>query len=175
VNAAKKLVADAGASGKSVVIKTYADDPYPALATILQDALTSIGFKVTVQQMERSAFIDEVTTKGDFEIGICRWAAGTTDMDEIWYGSLDTDSIGASGNWSWYSNPELDKILEAAGGETDVAARKDLYKKAIDIFNQDVPQIPLYYPNGSRAYSKNLKIADGLVQYNRMYDYSYAK
>jgi peptide/nickel transport system substrate-binding protein len=175
IEAAKKLVEDAGATGKSVVIKTYADDPYPALATILQDALTSIGLSVTVQQMERSALIDEVMTKGDFEIGICRWAAGTTDMDEIWYGSLDTDSKGASGNWSWYSNPDLDSILKAAGGETDAEARKDMYKQAIEIFSQDVPQIPLYYPNGSRAYSKNLKIEDGLVQYNRMYDYSYVE
>ncbi len=175
MEAAEKLVEAAGAAGKSVTIKTYADDPYPTLATILQDALTSIGFNVTVQQMERSAFIDEVTTKGDYEIGICRWAAGTTDMDEIWYGSLDTDSIGAPGNWSWYSNPDLDSILEAAGSETDAEARKALYKQAIEIFNRDVPQIPLYYPNGSRAYSKDLKIADGLVQYNRMYDYSYAE
>lgn len=174
LDAAKKLVDDAGIAGATVVIKTYATDPYPALATVLQNALSSIGFNATVSQMERSSFIDEVLTNGDFEIGICRWAAGTTDMDEIWYGSLDTDSIGSAGNWSWYSNPEMDKILESAGGEADAEARKDLYKQAVAIFNEDVPQIPLYYPNGSRAYNKMLTIEDGLVQYNRMFDYSYA-
>lgn len=173
--AAKKIIEDKGLTGESVTIKTYADDPYPALATILQDALKSLGFNATVQQMERSAFIDEVLNKGDYDIGICRWAAGTKDMDEIWYGSLDTDSIGPSGNWSWYSNEEMDALLEQAGAETDVDVRKDLYKQAIDIFVEDVPQIPLYYPNGSRAYNKGLTVEEGLAEYNKICDYSYAE
>lgn len=171
---AKELIDEAGVSGQSVVIKTYSDDPYPALATVLQSALESIGLKASVSQMERSAMIDEVLYKGDYEIAICRWAAGTTDMDELWFGSLATDSIGPSGNWSFYSNPDLDEILKEAGSTSDEDARKELYTKAIKIFDEDVPQIPLYYPNGSRAYNKGLKIEDGLVQYNRIYDYSIA-
>ena len=173
--AAAAIIEEKGLTGTTVTIKTYADDPYPALATILQDALSTIGFDAEVLQMERSALIDEVMEKGDYEIGIVRWAAGTTDMDEIWYGSLDTDSIGSSGNWSWYSNADLDTILEEAGSETDSDARKALYEEAIAIFLEDVPQIPLYYPNGSRAYNAGLTIADGLVEYNKFFDYSYAE
>lgn len=170
---AKQLVKDVGMEGKTITIKTYATDPYPKLATVLQDALTKIGLKVAVQQMERSAFIAEVTTKGQFEIGICRWAAGTKDMDEIMYGSLATASIGSAGNWSWYSNPAMDDLLTKAEAQTDPTARKQLYADAIKIYDKDIPQIPLYYPNGSRAYSKDLVIDKGNVEYDRFFDYKW--
>lgn len=171
---AKQLVKEAGMEGKTITIKTYVTDPYPKLATILQDALTKIGLKAEVLQMERGAFIDEVVTKGNYEIGICRWAAGTKDMDEIMFGSLHTASIGAAGNWSWYSNPVMDELLIKAEAETDTEARKQLYADAIKIYTTDVPQIPLYYPNGSRAYSKDLVIDKGNVEYDRFIDYQWS-
>lgn len=170
---AKQLVKEAGMEGKTVTIKTYASDPYPKLATVLQDALSKIGLKAQVQQMERTAFIDEALTKGQYEIGICRWAAGTKDMDEVMYGSLATASIGSAGNWSWYSNPAMDDLLMKAEAKTDPEARKQLYADAIKIYDKDVPQIPLYYPNGSRAYSKDLVIDKGNVEYDRFYDYKW--
>ncbi|MEL7563416.1 MAG: ABC transporter substrate-binding protein [Dehalobacterium sp.] len=171
---AKQLVKEAGMEGQAVTIKTYATEPYPKLATVLQDTLNQIGMKAEVLQMERSAFIDEALTKGEFEIGICRWAAGTKDMDEIMFGSLATASIGAAGNWSWYSNPQVDELLTKAAGETDPEARKGLYGEAIKIYTQDVPQIPLFYPDSSRAYSKNLVIEEGNAEFDRFYDYAWS-
>lgn len=170
---AKQLVKEAGMEGEKVTIKTYATDPYPKLATILQDALTKIGLNVDVLQMERGAFIDEALAKGEYEIGICRWAAGTKDMDEIMFGSLATASIGSAGNWSWYSNSEVDELLVKAAGETDETIRKQLYADVIKIYTEEVPQIPLYYPNGSRAYTKDLVIEKGNAEYDRFFDYAW--
>ena len=172
---AKQLVKDAGMEGKSITIKTYSSDPYTKLATILQDTLIKIGLKADVQQMERSAFLDEVTSKGIYDIAICRWAAGTKDMDELWYGSFNTASIGPAGNWSLYSNPAMDKLLEDARAQNDPEARKKIYTEAIKIFDRDVPIVPLYYPNGSRAYSKDLVIDKGNVEYDRLFSYSWVK
>ncbi|MDR1137712.1 MAG: ABC transporter substrate-binding protein, partial [Synergistaceae bacterium] len=114
IEKARQLVKEAGNEGASVVIKTYSTDPYPKLATIMQSALTEAGLDVKVLLMERSAFIDEVLGKGDFDIQVCRWAAAGKDIDEIMNGSLNTVSIGAPGNWSFYSNPEMDKLLNGA-------------------------------------------------------------
>lgn len=171
---AKQLVKEAGMEGKAVTIKTYATDPYPKLATVLQDALSKIGLKAEVLQMERAAFIEEVTTKGNYEIAICRWAAGTKDMDEIMYGSLATASIGSAGNWSWYSNPAVDDLVAKAQAETDPEARKQLYAEVIKIYKEDVPQVPLYYPNGSRAYAKDLVIEKGNAEYDRFFNYAWS-
>ncbi|MDR1510489.1 MAG: ABC transporter substrate-binding protein [Synergistaceae bacterium] len=174
IEKARQLIKEAGNEGKSVVVKTYSTDPYPKLATIMQSALTEAGLDVKVLLMERSAFIDEVLGKGDFDIQVCRWAAAGKDIDEIMNGSLNTVSIGAPGNWSFYSNPEMDKLLNSAVAETDPEKRKSLYAEAIKIYTEDVPAIPLYYPNGSRAYSKAVKIEDSMVEYNKFYDYSWA-
>jgi peptide/nickel transport system substrate-binding protein len=174
IEKARQLVKEAGSEGKSVVIKTYSTDPYPKLATVMQSALTEAGLDVKVLLMERSAFIDEVLGKGDFDIQVCRWAAAGKDIDEIMNGSLNTASIGAPGNWSFYSNPEMDKLLNSAVAETDPEKRKALYAEAIKIYTEDVPAIPLYYPSGSRAYSKTVKIEDSMVEYNKFNDYSWA-
>ena len=173
LEAAKALVKEAGYEGASVNIKTYATNPYPALATVMQDALTAIGLDAKITQMERSALIDEVMNKADFEICIVRWAASTEDMDEIIFNSLHTSAIGPSGNWSFYSNPDLDVLIEAAASETNPAVREGIYKDIIQVFVDEVIYIPLYYPNGSRAYSNSLRIDDGNVRYDKFYYYSW--
>ncbi|MDR1471452.1 MAG: ABC transporter substrate-binding protein [Synergistaceae bacterium] len=172
---AKKLVEEAGMAGKSVLIKTYATDPYPKLATILQQSLTQAGLAAEVRQMERSAFIDEVLGKGDFEIQICRWAAAGKDIDEILAGSLHTDSIGAPGNWSFYSSKEMDSLLDAAAAETDPGKRREIYTNVVKLYVKDIPAIPFYYPNGSRAYSDAVKAKDSMVEYNKFYDYAWVE
>lgn len=175
VEKSKALIEEAGMAGKSVVIKTYATDPYPKLATMIQSALAEAGLKAEVQQMERSAFIDSVLGKGDFEINVCRWAAAGKDIDEILSGSLHTESIGAPGNWSFYSSPEMDKLLDAGAAETDPEKRREIYADVIKLYVKDVPAVSLYYPNGSRAYSDKVAIEDTLVEYNRFYYYAWVQ
>ncbi len=171
---AKKLVEEAGHAGEEVVIKTYSTDPYPALATVLQNSLSQIGLNARVEQIERATFIDTVLGKGDFDIQICRWAAATEDMDEIIYGSLHTDSIGSPGNWSFYQpTPEMDKLITDAAGEVDPAARKDLYKQVIENYINDMVYVSIYYPTSSRAYSSALQITDGLQKYDYFANYSW--
>ncbi len=171
---AQRLVTEAGYAGAEVVIKTYSTDPYPALATVLQNALNQIGLKSSVEQIERAAFIDSVLGQGDFDIQICRWAAATEDMDEIIYGSLHTDSIGSPGNWSFYqASPELDQLITDAAGETDEAARKEMYQQIIETYIQDMVYVSIYYPTSSRAYSSALQITDGLQKYDYFANYSW--
>lgn len=174
IEEAKKLVEAAGNAGKEVVIKTYSTDPYPALATVLQNALTQIGMNAKVEQIERGTFIESVLGKGDFEIQVCRWAAVTDDMDELIYGSLHTDSIGSPGNWSFYQpSAEMDQAIVDAAGETDEAARKALYKQVVETFIDDMVYVPIYYPTSSRAYSNALQIKDGLQKYDYFANYSW--
>jgi peptide/nickel transport system substrate-binding protein len=175
IEKAKQLVIDAGMKGKSVTIKTYATDPYPKLATLLQSSLTAAGLKTDVQQMERSAFMDQVLGKGDFEIQVCRWAAAGKDIDEILAGSLHTDSIGPPGNWGFYSSKEMDALLDSAAAETDPAKRRAIYTDVIKLYAKDLPGAPLYYPNGSRAFADIVTVDPNLAEYNKFYDYSWVK
>lgn len=169
---AKELIEQAGVKGKSVEIKTYSTSPYPELATVLQDALTQIGLNATVAQEERAAFIDQVLDNGDFDIQICRWAAATEDMDEIIYGSLHSDSVGAPGNWSFYSSSQLDSLITEASGESNPSKRENLYQTIVNLFVEDCIFIPLFYPTSSRAYQADFSIKDGLQKYDLFAYYS---
>lgn len=172
IEKAKQLVKEAGMEGKTITIKTYTDN-YLKLATVLQADLNSIGLKAEVVQVEMNTFFDQVWDKGEYEICITGWISGGMDMDEVMSGNLLTSNIGIIGNICRYSNPTMDELLMKARIETDSEARKLLYADAIELYTKDVPEIPLYFTNGSRAYIKDLVIDKGNVQFDKIYNYNW--
>ena len=114
-----------------------------------------MGLNVEVLQMERNAFINDVLGEGQFEIGICGFSSSVADMDCM-YLHLHSSCIGLTGNWSRYSSPEMDKILEDARAETDAEARKELYRQAMDLYREEVCELPFYYATDARAFTKDV-------------------
>lgn len=152
---ARELIQEAGLEGASVTIKTYSTGSYPKLATSMQQDLSNVGLNVEVLQMERNAFINDVLGEGQFEIGICGFSSSVADMDCM-YLHLHSSCIGLTGNWSRYSSPEMDKILEDARAETDAEARKELYRQAMDLYREEVCELPFYYATDARAFTKDV-------------------
>jgi ABC-type oligopeptide transport system substrate-binding subunit len=63
---------------------------------------------------------------------------------------------GASSNYTFYSNPEFDGLLdEAAAAETNEESL-ELYQQAEDILLDDMPAIPVMFSNTTAAYSENV-------------------
>jgi peptide/nickel transport system substrate-binding protein len=166
---AARIIKDAGLAGKSVTIKTMDTDPWPKLATALQEDLGKMGFDAKVEILDNSAYSQEVWQKGNYEIAISRYWSGTKDMSEL----MNLIETGNSMNFSHYSNPAVDPILIEAVSTDDEGKRAEAYERAIKLFTPDVPLIPLFYTNGSRAYSAELEIHPGNVQYDRIYYYSW--
>jgi peptide/nickel transport system substrate-binding protein len=166
---AARIIKDAGIAGKSVTIKTMDTDPWPKLATALQEDLGKMGFEAKVEILDNSAYSQEVWQKGNYEIAISRYWSGTKDMSEL----MNLVETGNSMNFSHYSNPDVDPILIEAVSTNDGDKRAEAYERAIKLFTPDVPLIPLFYTNGSRAYSADLEIKPGNVQYDRIYHYSW--
>ncbi len=171
---ARELVKAAGKEGASVTIKTYATGAYPKLATSLQQDLEAIGLNVDVLQMERNAFINDVLGETQYEIAICGFGSSVADMDCM-FTHLHTSNFGLAGNWSHYANPKMDSLLEAARGETDATKRKDLYKQAMDLYREEVPEIPFYYLTDSRAYTKDIATDFNNLMIDCMWNFHWAK
>ena len=76
-------------------------------------------------------------------------------------------------NWTWYVSNVMEEVLPKAAGEQDPEARKALYEIAIQDFVDNVPLIPLYAPVGNRAFTKDLVIDPGNVQYEMFSWYSW--
>ena len=58
---------------------------------------------------------------------------------------------------SFYTNPEVDKLLETGRTSTDQEERKAAYMKAQEIVWEEVPCIFLQCPEDLYAYNANLK------------------
>ncbi|MDR1020040.1 MAG: ABC transporter substrate-binding protein [Synergistaceae bacterium] len=166
---AAKTVKDLGLQGKPITIKTMDTDPWPKLATALQDDLNKIGFDAKVEILDNSTYSQEVWQKGDYDIAISRYWSATKDMSEL----MNLLATGHSMNFSHYSNKGLDPLLVSAVAVSDTAERAKIYEKAVRLFTNDFPLIPLFYTNGSRAYSSGLSIDEGNVQYDHIYYYSW--
>jgi peptide/nickel transport system substrate-binding protein len=143
VEKARALVKEAGMEGASVVIKSYNTDPYATVGTYLQGALSEIGLNATVEPMERATFLSQLNNEM-CEIFPLGWVSNSYDIEETLGALLHSANLGTAGNYSFYVNPELDAMIEAARGTTDVEARKALYVKVIDIMMEDVPFVPVY-------------------------------
>lgn len=168
----KQLVKDAGMEGKSVTIKTRSSGAFPKLATALQDELSKIGLQVDVLLMETNAFLEDVTRNGKFDIAITRYGSTTRDVDEIMVAQLYSESVRAYNN-SRYVNSVMDELLMKARSEMDTDTRKNIYADAIKLYTDDAVQIPLYYVNGSRAFTKDLTVEEGYVEYDRIFNYKW--
>jgi peptide/nickel transport system substrate-binding protein len=62
---------------------------------------------------------------------------------------LSSEFVGLAGNWNgnWgqYSNPDVDKLIQAIPGETDPAKLKDMYTQLVKIYLTDIPSFTLMY------------------------------
>lgn len=164
IEKAKQLVKEAGMEGKTIVLKTIGTNPLPKVATAVQDSLNQIGLKIEVQQLEQTAFIDDVRN-GSFELAAARYWGLTMDMDEIMFSRYHSSMIGVY-NASRYSNPMMDDVILKAKSEMNPEKRVQLYKEAIKIYTDDAVEIPLFYSPAYRAYTKDLIVSDDQPSYH---------
>jgi ABC-type transport system substrate-binding protein len=59
---------------------------------------------------------------------------------------IDTKRNTDACNYLGYSSPELDRLIRAATGTLDIPQRASTYRRALEILDQDLPELPLFYP-----------------------------
>ena len=85
-----------------------------------------------------------------------RWIGSNEDPDIFRY-AYGTRSFPPKGaNRGRYSNPRVDALLTAAAAETDQAKRRADYVEVQKILAEDLPEIPLWYPNNEVVHSRRI-------------------
>lgn len=149
---AKQLLAEAGV-GK-LKLDMLASSDYPETVTaaqVIADNLKPLGIEVSIRQPDFATWLDE-QNKGDFDMLMMAWL-GNIDPDDFYYAQHHTD--GAS-NAQGYSNPKVDKLLDAGRVETDTEKRKQIYAEAATIIAEDASYIYLYNPSVIQAWSPSV-------------------
>jgi len=155
---AKQLIEENGYTGQEMKILVSDTDNYMKMAEIVQSQLTEVGINAKLETMEWGAFLD-TARDGGFETLFLGWANSTADGSELLYPNLHSDNIGST-NYSRYSNPEFDKIVEESRTIVDQEARKDVLSSANIMAMKDAPWIVMEHGTVTAAYDNSL---DGVV------------
>ncbi len=111
------------------------------LEAIIQEWRQNLGVEVTVRQLEPQRFLYHLRKEKD-ELFYIGWIADyphPQDFLEILFYS-NTDN-----NYSGYSNPEVDTLLERAGLESDYELSLSLYQQAEQKLVEDAACLPLWF------------------------------
>jgi peptide/nickel transport system substrate-binding protein len=155
---AKALLKDAGyPDGFDVVFSMQGSSTYMKPAEVVQDQLRRIGIRVTFDKMERAAYLDDVAGKRNFVASLRMINATVRDADSVLTRRFHSSMLGGGNNYSGYSNPEVDALIEGARKSSDNAERLETYTKIYEILKEDVPLIPIYTETIFMFFSSKLK------------------
>jgi len=152
VDKAKSLLADAGAAPKS--LDMLVTNEYPETVTaaqIIADNLAPLGITVNIRTVDFATWLDE-QNNGHFDMLMMGWL-GNIDPDDFYYAQHHTNG---SSNAQKFSNPEVDRLLDAGRVEINRNARAGEYAKAATIIADQVSYIYLYNPSVIQAWTTRL-------------------
>lgn len=142
IDRARELLDQAGFAGGTLDMLATSDYPETVIAAqVIAANLEPLGITVQIRQPDFSTWLDEQNS-GNFDMLMMSWL-GNIDPDDYYYSQHHSDG---DSNAQGYSNPEVDRLLDAGRVEIDEAARKDLYGQAATIIADEASYIYLYNP-----------------------------
>ncbi|MGE5619622.1 MAG: ABC transporter substrate-binding protein [Sphingomonadaceae bacterium] len=161
---AKALLAEAGFTqgsdgnwqrgGKKLGGKllTSTRSPNEAIATVIQSQLKAIGVPVEIQQLD-SAAVMKASTEGAFDLILWRYDWNDPDALNIYLSGKRVRQT----NRVFYSNPQVDALLEKGLRELDPQKRAQIYEEAQKIILAEAPWQPLYHPMEGMVFRDRVK------------------
>ena len=146
-NRAEELIQEAGYDGEEIVFYVTEGgsgmlDPV-AMGTAIQADLAAVGLNVSIETYEWNTFLGRVNPGLEGKADMAEMAWMTNDPDTLPFLTLRTEAFPESGgfNSGYYSNPEVDQLLEQARQSTSQEERAQLYKEVQEIVYEDAPWV----------------------------------
>ena len=171
INAAKKLLADAGYPNGFEVGMDCPNNRYINDEKICQAVaamLSKIGVKINLNAIPRAQYFPKAQR---LEISFCMlgWGGATTDAIFTLQPVLHSRNDKGDGDYNWgnYKDPVLDAMIDDAKGDVDLKRRQQTIIKAMKHFHDNVYMVPLHLqviPWASRANVTAIHRADNWLQ-----------
>ncbi len=159
---AKKLMVDAGyPTGFEVTLdcpnNRYINDEKICIA--VAGMLAKIDIKIKLNAMPRALFLPKIQTS-DTSMYLLGWGVPTFDSLYTLQSILRTKGPGGDGNWNFsgYSNPKVDAIVDRLKVETDFVKRAALTREALLLDQADVGHIPFHHQVIPWVMKKNVSV-----------------
>lgn len=149
---ANALMKEAGLDGGiNLVISTTANPAYQRVAEITQAMWSRAQIKSSVEALEQVAVYNKVKA-GNYDVELERMSPSPDpDFYTRWL------TCDGRANFANYCNPELDKCMLEGGAKYDPKERHEIYKKCINIINEDAFQASLFMMPLNIVHRKELK------------------
>ena len=143
IGSAKNLLAEAGYSD-GFHARLDLGTSRMAAAKIVQQDLEKIGIETDLNGLSLND-VYTLAESGKSRFFLIGWDCTSGDASEFYeYCAHSRSENYGRGNYGHYSNPALDRLIEASGGITDENERKFMLQEQAKIVMQDLPIIPVY-------------------------------
>jgi peptide/nickel transport system substrate-binding protein len=145
---ARALLAEAGyPDGFDVDYMVVNDSEAERLAGSMQADLAAVGVRMRIDEVTFSTWVTAIGSKDGPSFSKAAWNADYPDPTDFLDTQFHSRAIAdqASVNNTFYSNPELDALLDAAHAERDASKRAAMYHRAERILYDDAPWIWDYH------------------------------
>jgi peptide/nickel transport system substrate-binding protein len=143
---AKELLKAAGVTNPSFEMQVSTATDQQQLGQVIQAMAAEAGIDIKIKSTEFASML-KAQSAGDFQATQLAWS-GRVDPDGNIHQFVTT---GGGLNDQKYSNPEVDKALNAARSTYDVAERQKPYLAAERIMRDELPIIYLYHQSWTWA------------------------
>ena len=153
---AKKVFEEVGISPSKPMkleLRYNTSENHKNTAVAVQDMLKPFGFDVTLVNTDGKTHYSYLEQKGDFDLARAGWIADFKDPVTF----LNLGHTGDGNNYGEYSNPEYDKLLDAAALESDPVKRMQLLSDAEAVLVSEQGIVPLLYYGCHNLVSSKIK------------------
>lgn len=128
------------------------------IAELLTEQLGEVGITLDVAAVEDQTLIDQVWPEFDvangrnYEMSVFGWSAPTqADIGQM-AGLVASDPAVGNLNITGFSDPGVDELATQLRSTVDEDARTEVAYELQEAFAEQVPFVPLLYPNGAYGY-----------------------
>ena len=143
---------------------------WPQMAELIKADLEAVGFKVTLDKLDASAYPAKVGA-GKTQLNMNQRSLWVPDPDNKV--RLLHSSQGSSQFETGVAGSDMaakyDKLLDDGRSETDPEKRKAIYKEIQDLILEDLPYVMLAYYNKPFVVAKNVEVPSNAVNTERIF------
>jgi peptide/nickel transport system substrate-binding protein len=142
IEGAKVLLAEAGfPDGFETTLTGWSEYGFlKSSAVVVQEQLKQIGIEAELNLLDTGSIIQTAYTDFDFDM-LVTGDSSYVDPNSLIFRNFKT---GESSNFSKYSNPDVDKLIDDGIATTDQEARKAIYQQIAEQLLVDLPWVCLY-------------------------------
>jgi peptide/nickel transport system substrate-binding protein len=153
---AKALLQDAGWDSSRELEAIWFGEQMADHIPIIQQQLAAVGINIKLVQTENARIMNIFYETGDYDVCFLGGYGGKAPWGN--YSTLGCDQPYPAGwNSMHYCNEEMDQLLLDVVKETERAKQAEMFQRASEIFNEDVPYVPLYIGLSYWIYNKKVK------------------